>query len=109
MPLAAQETNRSSTYSGGGDPVNSQAANTLIAELVELGGAQSAQDVLDRLGVLPTQPTRDELNTIDALLEAKRGELIRHAEESGWQMKSMASRIKTQGRAVARAWTDDRR
>jgi hypothetical protein len=89
-------------------PVYSLAADTLIAELVELGGEQSAQGVLDSFGALPTQPTRDDLTAIEASLAAKRDELLRHAEESGWDMESMASRIETQRRAVALAWTDDR-
>jgi hypothetical protein len=90
-------------------PVYSQAVDTLIAELVELGGVQSAEDVLERLGTIPTQPTREELTTLEALLEAKRDELLGHAEVSGWDMESMASRIETQRRAVAQTWIEVRR
>jgi hypothetical protein len=90
-------------------PVYSQAVDTLIAELVELGGVQSVEDVLERLGTIPTQPTREELTTLEALLEAKRDELLGHAEVSGWDMESMASRIDTQRRAVAQTWTEGRR
>jgi hypothetical protein len=89
-------------------PVYSQAADTLIAELVELGGVQSAQDILERFGPLPERRTGEELASVEALLEAKRDELLRHAHESGWDMESLASRIEVQRRAVAGAWTEDR-
>jgi hypothetical protein len=88
-------------------PVYSLVVDSLVAELAELWDGASLESFLKDQRILWMDRSHGELARAEAELAAKRDELYRSAEASGWDMSSMDKRITAQREAVAAAWSQE--